>query len=419
MWLRISIPAFFAVLLAFAAHPWAQVFWRVVTTACMFYLGLVTLRRFALTTASMKEPPPVDVSEPLEDLLVVIAARNEAAVIAETLAAVSALDWPADRMRVVVVDDASTDGTASIVNEAAKLDERIRLIRMETPGGKGPALNAALAHESFGEWVYVLDADTRPAPDAPRVLLARAEGRGVEAVQGAMTPRNLGSASASHAALESAIHQHITHAGADRLGLTCGLLGANSLLRRSTLAGIGGFAEDLKLEDIDLTVRMLIHGYRAAFEPRAAASILATESAAESARQHRTWFADYRLIAKRHWGEVMRSQLGAVQKADLALFLFSYGDRAILMFYIVCVAAAWIGGAGYAPWWFVAVVASAPLLQVAIAWRRAGLGHGVADMARIAASLVADGVVHATSLFTAQTSPPAGQRTRRTVDDAG
>ena len=74
------------------------------------------------------------------------------------------------RIEIIVVDDASTDGTVAAVDNLAERDARIRLLRMERNGGPGAARNAGL-DAAGGEWVALLDADDRYHPQRLRRLL--------------------------------------------------------------------------------------------------------------------------------------------------------------------------------------------------------------------------------------------------------
>ncbi len=74
------------------------------------------------------------------------------------------------RIEIIVVDDASTDGTAAVVEGLAARDARVRLLRMERNGGPGAARNAGL-DAAGGEWVALLDADDRYHPQRLRTLL--------------------------------------------------------------------------------------------------------------------------------------------------------------------------------------------------------------------------------------------------------
>lgn len=86
---------------------------------------------------------------------VVVAAHNEAQVIADKLTSVLAADYPPDRLEVLVVDDGSTDGTADLVETAAF--PGVRLLRQPERGGKPAAVNRGVT-EATGEIVVISDA---------------------------------------------------------------------------------------------------------------------------------------------------------------------------------------------------------------------------------------------------------------------
>lgn len=106
-----------------------------------------------------EEWPTVSVSLP---------AYNEEAVIGETLENLLELDYPEDKLQIVVVSDASTDRTDEIVRSYA--DRGVKLVRAERRGGKTAAENAAVAHLD-GSIVVNTDATTRPRRDSLRPLV--------------------------------------------------------------------------------------------------------------------------------------------------------------------------------------------------------------------------------------------------------
>src|SRR4051795_10399807 len=95
---------------------------------------------------------------------VVIPAHNEAAVIAPTVGAVAAaLDAAGRDYEVIVVDDASTDGTAAVIAPLAERNPRIRCIRSHYANGFGLAVRAGL--ERFeGEAVAIMMGDGSDDP---------------------------------------------------------------------------------------------------------------------------------------------------------------------------------------------------------------------------------------------------------------
>jgi succinoglycan biosynthesis protein ExoO len=106
---------------------------------------------------------------------VIIPTFNNAATIEVSVR--SALAQTEKSLEVVVVDDGSRDGTASIVSRLAESDGRLKLIRHGANRGAAAARNTAI-DAALGEWIALLDADDRFEPERIRHLLTVArEGR--------------------------------------------------------------------------------------------------------------------------------------------------------------------------------------------------------------------------------------------------
>jgi cellulose synthase/poly-beta-1,6-N-acetylglucosamine synthase-like glycosyltransferase len=100
---------------------------------------------------------------------VIVAAHDEEHVIGRLLESLLALDYPRDRLEIIVASDASTDGTDRVVAEMAERDGRIRLVRCARVG-KVAAQNAA-ARETDADVLAFADAPAVWAPDALRTLV--------------------------------------------------------------------------------------------------------------------------------------------------------------------------------------------------------------------------------------------------------
>jgi hypothetical protein len=98
----------------------------------------------------------------------IIAARNEARSIAAKVDNALGLDYPPERLEVVIASDGSEDGTETIA--ASRGDARVRVLALPRVG-KADALNAAVA-ASTGEILVFSDANSVYAPDALRALVA-------------------------------------------------------------------------------------------------------------------------------------------------------------------------------------------------------------------------------------------------------
>src|SRR5712691_4732359 len=103
-------------------------------------------------------------------LSVVVPAFNEQARIARTVADITAeMDRLGLDAELIVVDDGSTDGTASMVEDAARVDSRVRLVRA-AHGGKGATVKRGML-EARGAWRFLADADlSMPISELDRFL---------------------------------------------------------------------------------------------------------------------------------------------------------------------------------------------------------------------------------------------------------
>ncbi|VVB73243.1 Glycosyltransferase AglI [uncultured archaeon] len=100
---------------------------------------------------------------------VVIPAYNEEETVGKTLESLLEVDYPKDKIEILVVDDGSTDKTAAVVRSFK--DKRVVLLQKKNEGNKAFANNHGIRH-SKGEVIITLDADSWVAKDAIRKLLA-------------------------------------------------------------------------------------------------------------------------------------------------------------------------------------------------------------------------------------------------------
>jgi cellulose synthase/poly-beta-1,6-N-acetylglucosamine synthase-like glycosyltransferase len=114
---------------------------------------------------------PTATPEPVEwpSITLTVPCYNEAGSIRATLEYLLGLDYPAERRQIVVISDASTDGTDDIVREFA--DRGVELVRLESRRGKSAAENAAGA-VARGEIIVNTDATIRILPHALKSLVS-------------------------------------------------------------------------------------------------------------------------------------------------------------------------------------------------------------------------------------------------------
>ncbi len=119
--------------------------------------------------AARIRPRPVARDDILPTVSVIVAAHDEEAVIARRVENLLELDYPPERVEIVVASDASSDGTDAIVEEIGRRERRVRLLPCPR-GGKVNAQDLAVRRTS-GEIVAFSDANATWAPDALRRLV--------------------------------------------------------------------------------------------------------------------------------------------------------------------------------------------------------------------------------------------------------
>jgi cellulose synthase/poly-beta-1,6-N-acetylglucosamine synthase-like glycosyltransferase len=123
----------------------------------------------AASVAARLRPRPVRKGGDLPTVSVIVPAHDEEPVIERRLGNLLALDYPADRLELVVASDASTDGTDDVVSRVADREPRVRLIPGPR-GGKVAAQDRAV-RETQSEIVAFSDANATWEPGALRALV--------------------------------------------------------------------------------------------------------------------------------------------------------------------------------------------------------------------------------------------------------
>ena len=209
----------------------------------------------------------------LPALSVLIPARNEEIVISRTLEKILSLDYPKEKLEVIVVDDGSTDKTAAILQEAAEKDHRIRpVILPAAPVGRGKshALNAGLKHVRH-DFVAVYDADNNPEPSSLKQLMIHLlSDDKLGAVIGKFRTLNRGKNLLTRFInIETLSFQWILQAGRYGAFNVAILPGTNLIIRKDVLERCGGWDESAITEDAELSVRIYMKGWKIKFVPSA------------------------------------------------------------------------------------------------------------------------------------------------------
>jgi cellulose synthase/poly-beta-1,6-N-acetylglucosamine synthase-like glycosyltransferase len=211
----------------------------------------------------------------------ILAVHNGERFLRAKLESLLALDYPPNRLEIVVVSDGSTDATDAIAREFAP--RGVRLLRAER-GGKARALNLALAAPLTGEILFFTDVRQPLARDALAQLAANFADPSVGAVTGEL--RIVQPGTGEQADLDRYWRYELwarrRHSAIDSIFNTTGCIYA---IRRDLVRPI---PPDTLTDDAVIPLRAFFAGYRVIFDPAAAAYDYPTVAGGEFRRRLRT-----------------------------------------------------------------------------------------------------------------------------------
>lgn len=227
---------------------------------------LVTIARWRRTGPGVSPPEASTSSAPAPFVTVQLPLFNEPAVVARAIDALVRLRYPAGQLEIQVLDD-STDGTtrqaSALVEHWRSRGVDIELLHRDSRAGfKAGALAAGLAR-ARGEFVAVFDADFLPRPDFLQRIMPRFSDPGVGMVQARWAHLNRGhNLLTSGQAVMLDAHFVVEHEARMASGLFFNFNGTAGVWRRAAIEGSGGWAHDTLTEDLDLSYRAQLAGWR-------------------------------------------------------------------------------------------------------------------------------------------------------------
>jgi peptidoglycan-N-acetylglucosamine deacetylase len=234
---------------------------------------------------------------------VLIPAYNEEKVIIRTIRSVMMSNYK--NLRIVVIDDGSSDNTYRAARDAYPADIASGRVTVLTKpnGGKADALNFGLEH--IDEEIYVgIDADGVVAHDAVTNLVSHFANPKIGAVAGNAKVGNKVNLWTRWQALEYITSQNFERRALDLFDVVIVVPGAIGAWRTAAVKAGGGYHTNTVAEDADLTMNLLEQGYSVIYEDRALAFTEAPENVNGLMRQRFRWSFGILQAVYKHLGAV-------------------------------------------------------------------------------------------------------------------
>ena len=307
--------------------------------ACQLALTGYSLHRWPMLLAA-RAPGPIAPSPWWNDgdapaVLVQLPVRDEPAVVERLVAAAAALDWPRDRLEIQLLDDSGAAcaalGAEAVATARGRGVRAVQLRRNRPHGFKAGALADGLSR-SEAEFVAVFDADFVPPVDFLRRMLPHFAAPDIGMVQARWGHLNRDASLLTRAqAVLLDAHQRVEHGWRQRAGRFFNFNGTAGVWRRACIEEAGGWQHDTLTEDLDLSYRAQLAGWRFVFDPSVVVPAELPEDMRALRSQQRRWTRGALQTARKLLPAVWRSPMPWRVKFEATLHLTANANYPLLL----------------------------------------------------------------------------------------
>lgn len=285
------------------------------------YFQVFLLVTFLSAPARERRARPASLATP--KVAIIVPCWNEQDTIGGTVQSLLALDYPKEQLRIILVNDGSTDNTKEVMDSYIG-NPQITVLHKEN-GGKHTAINAGIEIAQDAEFVGCLDADSFVAPDALREIVSCFADPHVAAATPAMSVYN------PRTFLERMQHAEYIFGIAARhvLSAVNGIYvtpGPFSFYRMSVIREVGGFRHAHQAEDMEMALRMQRAGYEIENAPRARVFTKVPRTIPKLIKQRTRWTTGFLRNVTREY----RDLVGNPKYGVLGLMVLPLGFVAVI-----------------------------------------------------------------------------------------
>ena len=288
---------------------------------------VLTVLRHRKALKALKEGVPalpaagLDERADLPHVTIQLPLYNEATVADRLLDHVAAVEWPRDRLEIQVLDD-STDETRGLVKQRVEAlrDQGLDVVyvhRVDRTGYKAGALDNGLK-VAKGSLVAIFDADFLPQPDFLRAVVPHfiADPK-VGMVQARWGHMNRGHSMLTRTqALMLDGHHLVENRARAAAGWLFNFSGTGGMWRKEAIASAGGWQHDTLTEDLDLSYRAQLAGWRFVYRENIVTPAELPEDISAFRAQQFRWAKGTVQTARKLLGRILRSELTLMQRIE-------------------------------------------------------------------------------------------------------
>ncbi len=297
------------------------VVWVATVMVALYMVRIVTANPiYAVSPNQVPIPDALDQADcPRISLLV--AAKNEAAVISNLVASLCNLDYPEDRYELWVINDNSDDGTGRILDQLTQEYSKLKVLHRgpEATGGKSGALNLVWPRAN-GEILAVFDADAQVSANLLQkvVPLFANDCTGAIQVRKSIVNSETNFWTQGQAA-EMALDRYYQEQRAARCGIG-ELRGNGQFVRRTAIAQCGGWNEMTITDDLDLTVQLHLNQWNISFLELPPVGEEGVTSGIALWHQRNRWAEGGYQRYLDYWRFLLRNRLGWNKSIDMLMY---------------------------------------------------------------------------------------------------
>lgn len=292
---------------------------------CIF--GLHKVKMLWLYSRGLRKPTPTPApwSGPTPRVCIQLPLFNEPLVVEALLESVTAIRWPEGRLEIQVLDD-SNDQTPQIIERWLRAHpERAANVHHIRRSDRSGYKAGALAHGNTltsAEFFAIFDADFRPEPDFLETLMPHFSDPKVGVVQARWEFSNRRASFLTRfQGMFLDAHFVVEQAARHQAGLFFNFNGTAGIWRRAALDEAGGWTPDTVTEDLDVSYRSQLKGWRFIYLPHYAVASELPENLTAFKSQQRRWTKGGMQVMRKQLATILRSDVPARIKREAACHL--------------------------------------------------------------------------------------------------